>query len=115
MGMPAGKLTPSPERGLAGGGNSGKTGAEKANYRTLKTGEAMQRLQAARVAMEIVEYIYGSAGDGAISEFVDEAFALEIDAICVAREAMASLVAPAPQPLPEPTTDRPPVEPDSKP
>jgi len=114
MGMPAGKLTPSPERGLAGGGNSGKTGAEKATYRALKDGQAIQRINAMNVAVPLV-----LASEAALDDFDDggesRADALIMKCLLILEEAVESLVPPAPQPLPEPTTDRPPVEPDSKP
>ena len=100
MGMPAGKLTPSPEQGLAGGGNSGKTGAEKANYRALKTGDAQMRAQFVRTLAE-----YSELGGKVNFDDLDT----------IAAEAIASLMPPASQPQPGPTTDRPPVEPDSRP
>ena len=83
-----------------GSGNSGKTGAEKANYRALKTGDAQMRAQFVRTLAE-----YSELGGKVNFDDLDT----------IAAEALASLMPPAPQPIPDPTTDRPPVEPDSRP
>ena len=107
MGMPAGKLTPSPEQGLAGGGGVPPSPTAGAQFRALKTGEAMQRLQAADKALDISAKL-------AEVGFVDEAAEIELDVVTITREAIASLVPPAPQPLPGPSGSEP-IEPENRP
>ena len=103
--MPAGAVTPSDQQGLAGGGGVPSSPTAGAEMRILGVGDAMQRLQASRVAMEIVERIERK---GDMTEEVSEiAHDIELSAICVASEAISSLLPQEPQPLPGPSNVEP--------
>ena len=94
-----------------GSGNAPPSPTAGAEFRALKDGQAIQRINAMNVATPLLVTARATCAD----DYADRIDTLLNKCLLILEEAIESLVPPAPQPIPDPTTDRPPVEPDSRP